>query len=123
MRSIVISYSVSTAHFTRILLVLMACHFDLRAGSLHYSSYLGGKYADGISGIAADDAGNVFVVGTTSSPDFPVTNNRPLVEGESAAFVSKFRSDGILDYSICLRQMCPTSGNAIALDREGNAYI
>ncbi len=38
-----------------------------------YSSYLGGSGADSGQGIAVDGSGNAYVVGGTTSPNFPVT--------------------------------------------------
>jgi len=43
------------------------------ATQLLYSTYLGGSVADQALGIAADQAGNVYVVGQSLSPDFPTT--------------------------------------------------
>jgi hypothetical protein len=40
--------------------------------ALVYSSYLGGKGAEGGYGIAVDPAGNAYVTGYTTSPDFPL---------------------------------------------------
>jgi hypothetical protein len=42
-------------------------------GELLACSYLGGRGADNIEGIAVDAAGNVYVTGTTRSPDLPVS--------------------------------------------------
>ena len=39
--------------------------------ALTFSTYVGGKYADRIDGIAVDPAGFVYVVGTSESADFP----------------------------------------------------
>ena len=61
-------------------------------GTLIYASYLGGSDADGASGVSLDSAGNIYVVGTTFSKDFPVT---------SGAFQSELGAG------------CPTSFNAI----------
>ena len=44
------------------------------AGNLVYSGYLGGGDRDSASAVAVDAAGNIYVAGTTSSKDFPVTN-------------------------------------------------
>src|SRR5580704_3408297 len=41
--------------------------------TLLYSTYLGGSAIDIANGIAVDAAGEAYVVGTTTSPDFPVT--------------------------------------------------
>ena len=38
-----------------------------------YSTLLGGSFDDAPAGIAADSKGLIFVAGTTSSPDFPIT--------------------------------------------------
>ena len=39
-----------------------------------YTTYLGGSLDDQPAGIAVDTAGNAYIVGTTSSPDFPFTS-------------------------------------------------
>ena len=44
------------------------------AGSLVYSSFLGGSDFDVPTDIAVDAAGNAYVVGGTDSPDFPLQN-------------------------------------------------
>src|ERR1700690_3724685 len=41
--------------------------------TLLYSTYLGGMNQDVANGIAVDAAGEAYVIGTTESPDFPVT--------------------------------------------------
>jgi len=43
--------------------------------ALVYSTYFGGIANDSAASIAADDNGNVYVAGYSSSPDFPVTPN------------------------------------------------
>ena len=43
--------------------------------SLLFGTYLGGKNQDDITGITLDSTGNIYVVGTTLSPDFPVLNS------------------------------------------------
>ena len=44
------------------------------AASLVFSSYLGGAAADGALGIGLDASGNAYIVGTTSSSNFPTVN-------------------------------------------------
>jgi hypothetical protein len=63
---------------------------------LLYSTYLGGSYSDGASGIAVDSVGNAYVTGNTGSHDFPVTpgafqttNNITNINARNA-FVAKF---------------------------------
>jgi hypothetical protein len=49
--------------------------FSLNAAgsAFNFSTYLGGIGSDLATGVAADSAGNVYVSGYTSSPNFPVT--------------------------------------------------
>jgi len=51
---------------------------------LLYSTYLGGTYSDSSSGIAVDMGGNAYVVGTTSSSDFPTTPGAFQTSGRGA---------------------------------------
>lgn len=59
--------------------------------ALVYSSYLGGSAADSGAGIAVDGAGNAYVVGNTSSDNFPTTSGafQTAYSGSGDAFVSK----------------------------------
>jgi hypothetical protein len=50
---------------------------DESASNMFYSSYLGGTGEEGGWGIAADDSGNVYVTGYTTSVDFPTTSYAP----------------------------------------------
>jgi hypothetical protein len=95
---------------------------------LSYSSYLGGSgYA---SHIAVDNAGNAYVLGFTSSTDFPTTpgafqrvNN---AAAGSNAVVTKFNSTGTtLLYSTYLGGSGNPEDDAfgLAVDSSGNAYI
>jgi hypothetical protein len=53
---------------------------------LLYSTYLGGSITDLAGGIAVDSTGNLYLAGSSNSPDFPVRNSleRP-VSGETGA--------------------------------------
>ena len=39
-----------------------------------YVTYLGGSFADTVSGMAVDSSGSQYVAGTSFSPDFPLSN-------------------------------------------------
>jgi hypothetical protein len=59
-------------------------------GSAIFSSYLGGRGKDQITGVAVDPAGNAYVTGYTSSKDFPTRNAlQPVLGRSSDAFVTK----------------------------------
>ena len=98
------------------------------SGALVYSTFLGGSGSDGASGIQVDAAGSAYVVGTTSSSNFPGISALPgCTQGCSPAnrvFVTKIAPDGgSLIYSYILAGSYAQSGNAIAIDAGGNAYV
>ena len=93
-----------------------------------YSTYLGGSATDAAVGIALDKVGDAYVVGTTSSPDFPTTAHArqpSLLAGEDAnIFVTKFNSSGTgLVFSTLMGKSSADKPHAIAVDPAGNAYI
>ena len=90
-----------------------------------YSTYLGGSWFDEGLGIAVDSAGSAYVVGTTTSPDFPTTNPFQLDIGGSAdAFVAKLNPTGnVLLYATYLGGKGIDSGHDIVVDDAGQAYV
>jgi hypothetical protein len=98
--------------------------------SLVYSTYLGGNGRDAGSGIAIDPSGNVYVTGRANSFDFPTVNALQAVShaccgvNGTTGFVAKLNSAGsALIYSTYLGGFGEDSGNAIATDAAGNAYV
>jgi hypothetical protein len=97
--------------------------------SFVYSTYLGGYPGDRGSHIAADVAGNAYVVGFTAADDFPTTPGsfQPTKTGggdNPDAFVSKLMPDGSgFGYSTFLGGSDTDYGRGIAVDRLGNAYV
>jgi hypothetical protein len=96
--------------------------------ALVYSTYLGGSYGDSANAIAVDAAGNAYVAGQTSSPDFPVTQEAFQTTNHAArgatAFVAKLNPTGTaLVYSTYLGGSVFDSAYAIAVDAAGNAYV
>ncbi len=94
--------------------------------ALLYSTFLTGGGDDEARGIAVDDFGQVYVTGSTTSFDFPVTPGafQPFYHGgASDAFVTKLSPDGhYLVYSTFLGGEGTDSGNGIAV-RSGFAYV
>jgi len=98
--------------------------------ALSYSTFLGGSTNEAGYGLVVDAAGNVYVTGSTNSPDdFPVTPDAfQTVYGGGIpgndTFVSKLNDAGTaLMYSTYLGGEFIDRGNSIAVDADGNAYI
>ncbi len=89
---------------------------------LVYSTYLGGSGFDQGYAIAVDALGNAYVTGQTAAIDFPTTPGAFQTNyGGGDAFVAKLNPSGnALVYSTYLHG---ASGNGIAVDSGGNAYI
>jgi hypothetical protein len=90
-----------------------------------YFSYLGGSGNDQGNSIAVDADGNVYVTGSTSSPDFPTAGTLAgELRGSQSAFVTKVNQSGsALDFSIYIGGSGTDSGTGIAVDSAGNAYL
>lgn len=99
---------------------------------LDYLTYLGGSAADRADSIKVDAAGNAYIVGATSSLDFPTPDSRD--NGTFAVFVSKIDPagasvlyttflDGDADDGISIAFDIGFKKNDIAIDSSGNAYI
>jgi hypothetical protein len=96
---------------------------------LVYSTYLGGANADAGSAIAVDGSGNAYVTGFTKSLNFPASSSTgsPFQSSNGGlldAFVTKLNPTGSgLVYSTYLGGSGSDSGNGIAVDHFGNAYV
>lgn len=92
---------------------------------LSYSTYLGGSRDDTGSGITVDTSGDAYVVGSTSSSNFPTQSGLHMTNaGASDVFVSKLNPSGTaLVYSTYLGGSGTDYGDAIAVDGTGDAYL
>lgn len=93
--------------------------------TLVYSTYLGGDDWDAAYGIAVDSTGSAYVVGETSSTNFPrLSAIQTTLRGAVDGFVTKLNAAGNgLSYSTYLGGNGDDRANAIALDSSKNAYI
>ena len=100
---------------------------------LVWSTYLGGELMDYGTGVAVNDAGDTYVVGSSQSSGFPTTPGafQPSFAGDSDWFVTKIRKDGaMLIYSTYLGGTghpdcanCGDFGYDIAIDPSGAASV
>ena len=107
--------------------------FSNNGSNLVYFTYLGGSADDAAYGLAVDGAGDVYVAGATTSPDFPTKNAIytnisgaaiPHVGYLADTFVAELVPGGSnLVYSTYLGGGSADAAYGIAVDFSGNAYV
>jgi len=103
---------------------------------LLYATYFGGSGEQGVGGLAIDASGNAYLSGTTSSTDLPVTSgafqttwssvsaNQYPIYTPQTAFVAKLNANATkFVYATYLGGTVQETGNGIAVDSAGNAYV
>ena len=107
------------------------------AGSITYCTYLGGTGMDAAFGIALarDGSGDVYVVGSTTSTNFPTSPNPPLqghlTGSVGSGFVSKLSPSGTGTSDLLFSTYLGGSSNAgpldgafaVAVGSSGNVYV
>jgi hypothetical protein len=99
-----------------------------------YTGFIGGAGNDQGNGIAVDNLGNAYVVGTTTSRDFPTgTATSPgrifscpdgFIGCTGDAFVVKIKANGTgLVYAGYIGGRGTNEGRGIAVDSQGRAYV
>ena len=105
--------------------------------ALLFSTYLGGSvYTEGNSVVWDSHDNALYVVGTTNSPDFPITAGafqkilspnevgvQEVSAGQYNAYVAKFSASGQLTNSTFLGGNYATTGFGITTDPQGQAYV
>jgi hypothetical protein len=106
--------------------------FDNQGSNLIYLTYLGGSGEDLAANMAVDNAGDVFLTGSTSSPNFPTTNALYRTIGGTAttagylidAFVTEIGPSGSnLVYSTYLGGNSMDGGTSLTIDSSNNVYV
>ena len=95
---------------------------------LGYSTFLGGVNGDWGFDIQVDGAGNAYVAGTTSSPNFLTTAGAPQkqlgnTDGNSDGFVTKINADGTVAFSTYIGGNKGDFVRTLALGPGGTIYL
>ncbi len=100
--------------------------FNPTGTALDYTTYLGGSGTEYPTGVAVDSGLNVYIAGTTDSPDFPTTTATAFQSSATGihAFVTKFDSSGSARlYSTYLAGNGTDVASGMALDSLGSVYV
>ena len=91
-----------------------------------YRRLLSGSAFETVNDMVVTPEGLVYVAGTTASPDFPVTPNAIQTttgKDHSNAFYVRLDAQGAVSYSTLLGGDATSSGEGIAVDAAGAAYL
>ncbi len=89
--------------------------------TITYASYLGGSQNDIATGVFQDSSGNIFLGGSTASPNFPTSSGafQTSLSGTQDAFVTKIAPNGTdLVFSTYLGGDNSTSGVSMVVDQN-----
>ena len=99
---------------------------------LQYVTYIGGSGTDYPVGIGADNTGDVYVAGTTTSPDFPHSLTNPFQSSPASTgthvFVSRLTSPSpsvqqALVYSSYLSGSGTDTASGMTIDGQGDIFV
>ena len=104
---------------------LFVTKLDARGSTVLYSTYIGGSGIDEARGMTIDTLGNVYVVGSTTSTNFPTVSPRQAtLAGESDGFLLRVSTTGGgLGFSTYFGGSDVDEVNAVAVDAARNMYI
>ena len=94
--------------------------------SVIFSTFLGGTGTDTPAQILLDSSGNIYLVGTTTSSNFPTTSSvfQPTYAGNQDAFLTEMKPDGsALIFSTYIGGTGTDFGTSMAFDASGDIYV
>ena len=89
---------------------------------LAWSRWLGGSLLDGANQVAVDGKGNIYVAGSSISPDFPMTSPGPR-PGSGHLYVAKLDPAGGLVYSTLIGGSGSNWATGLAVDGDGQVFL
>ena len=97
-------------------------------GVRKWATYYGGNNVDYCYGVAIDASNNVYVTGSTTSTTFPTKNlagayNNASNAGSNDAFIIKFNSASVQQWSTYFGGTTADYGYKIAVDHTGQLYV
>jgi uncharacterized protein (TIGR03437 family) len=106
---------------------ILVLKLNPQASQYLYVRYLGGSLNDSANAIAVDSAGNAYVAGVTTSPDFPATTSgnlaAPPTTGTERSFVAKLNANGELVFSSLLGGSTNSYAQAVAVNAAGQVLV
>jgi uncharacterized protein (TIGR03437 family) len=97
-------------------------------GKVLFTDTFAGKGVDTGTAITIDATGNIYIAGTTTSPDFPLSKalqTQPSIDNGTTGFIIKLTNDGttILYSTYFGGVLGYTSISSLATDSKGNLYL
>jgi uncharacterized protein (TIGR03437 family) len=97
-------------------------------GNVLFTDTFAGKGVDMGTAVAVDPSGNIYIAGTTTSPDFPLSRalqTQIFPGGAGSGFIVKLSSDGttILYSTFFGGTLGQSAISSLAIDANGNLYL
>jgi hypothetical protein len=101
---------------------------DPKLSQFLYLAYLDSAVADHLSAIAIDGAGNAYVTGYTTNPNFPAVGSSalgtvPTSSTDMRSFVTKLDPQGAVVFSVLIGGSTNSTGLGIALTPQGQILV
>jgi uncharacterized protein (TIGR03437 family) len=93
-----------------------------------YLTYLDSATSDQVGAITVDNAGNAYVAGWTTNPNFPATGGGalgtvPTSSTDTRSFVTKLSPDGAVVFSVLIGASASSTATGIALTAQGQILV
>ena len=92
---------------------------------MQWSTYYSGTDYEESRGVCVDGLGFAYIVGSTYSPDFPITVGcyQPIIEGSADAFLVKFNSSGVRQFATYFGGTTFDIAHKVDKDNSNNIWI